>query len=198
MGTTSPKGLRYPEATTEARTLHTRIKELADDVNTVFTTQDTRLTGLESKTTTTQNNLNANGLVVGRYGHCAGVFTHSPNDGVIRTISQHIDYFYIPYTATRVMISMMSTAFAAVNAAGAWYPLVSLNTGGVNWQGMGEYATHNQTQPAIDLGFSAVAEFDVRSYRGNYGSVAVNAYCAPQSGGWITNGYLRWSATLIS
>lgn len=31
MGTTSKRGLRYPDATTLANTLHTRIKELADD-----------------------------------------------------------------------------------------------------------------------------------------------------------------------
>jgi len=197
MGVTS-KNLTYPEPTIPARIMPGAIQLLATDTNTVLTAHDTRFSGLDGKTNTTDSNLANRNQVIARYGHCAGVYTHLPNDGVLRTVSQHTDQFFVPATATRAIVSMMSTAFSTVNAAGAWYPLVTFTPGGnSNWEGLGEYAVHNQTQPAIDLGYYACAEFNVENHNNVWGSVAVNAYCAAQSGNWITCGPMRWSVTLI-
>ena len=199
MGTTSPKGLRYPEPTSEARTFPARIKDLADDANAVLVNHDDRFSGLDGKTNSTDALLSERNKVIGRYGHCAGVYTHLPNDGVLRTVSQHTDQFWVPATATRAIVSVMNTAFSNVNAAGAWYPLVAFAPGGVGpWQGFGQYVVHNQAQPAIDLGFSACAEFNVEAYNNVWSSIAVNGYCDPGSANWITCGYLRWSVTLLS
>lgn len=198
MGTTSPKGLRYPEPTALARTLHTQIKNLADDMNAALVAQDVRLLALDNKTDATNTVVNnQTGMVLARYGNAAGVFTHSPNDGGLRTINQHTDQFYIPTNAKVLVVSFENTAFATANAAGAWYPLVSLTTGGGNWIGLGEYVTHNQAQPGIDLGFNCVHQVDVRNNVGNFGSVALNHYADMGSASWITNGFLRWSATLL-
>lgn len=195
MGTTSPKNLRYPEPTTEARTLHTQVKNLADDANNVLINHDARFTNLDAKTDQTNSNLSSRNTVISRYGNCAGVFTHLPNDGVLRTVSQHTDQFYVPAAATRAHVSVMNTAFCNVNCAGAWYPLV--NFGNTGWQGFGEYVVHNQTEPGVDLGFQATAEFNVEAYDNVWSSIAVNGYCAPQSGNWITCGYMRWNVTLL-
>lgn len=197
MGATNPKGLRYPEPTTEARTLHTQIKNLADDANGVLVSHDSRFTALDTKTNVTDSELVNRNTVLGRYGHCAGVFTHLPNDGVLRTVSQHTDQFFVPATATRAIVSMSNTAYSNTNAAGAWYPLVSFTPGGTNWIGMAEFLVHNQVQPALDLGFRTTMEFNVESYDNVWGSVALNGYCDAPSGDWIIVGPLRWSVTLL-
>ena len=68
MGVTS-KGLRYPEATVLANTLHTRIKELADDVNAGLVTRDGRLDALDTKTNTTDSTLAQRGVLISRSGN---------------------------------------------------------------------------------------------------------------------------------
>lgn len=195
MGTTSPKNLRYPEPTTEARTLHTQIKNLADDGTTVLTAHDARFAGLDSKTNTTDSILSLRGNPVWKYSNCAGVFTHSPNDGVNRTISQHTDQFYVNPAANYIMVSLMQASFGAGagGTAGYWEPLV--NFGGTGWQfvGASPVRAHNNEQTALDLGFFAASIFDARSYRNMAGSVASNFVNDPTSAGWVTHGYLRWS-----
>lgn len=198
MGTTPNKGIRYPEPTNWAEEVYVRTQHVAEDTNAAFVTMDGRLDGLDAKTTVTQGTTNnLKGVALTRYGNCAGVYTHLPNDGVVRTVSQHTDQFYIPANASHAIVSIMNTGYSSANAAGAWYPLVSFNTGGTNWQNLGEHVVHNQSQPALDLGCSVVMDFNVRENRGNYGSVALQGYCAAASGTWITVGYMRWSVTLL-
>lgn len=193
MGSTT-KGLRYPEPTTEARTLHTRIKELADDMNTVLTAHDTRFTGLESKTTTTNDNLAPRGQTGYRYGQSAGVFTHSPNDGAWRTISQHLDQFYVHPNANYLQISMMQASYCgAGNAACYWDPLIKFGSGG--WENIrgAVVHVHNQGNAALDMGFHVSGIFNAQPYRGMSGSVATNCSVDAPSAGWLTHGNLFWS-----
>lgn len=202
-GTTTRKSLRFPLATEWADEVYYDTQQLAEDINGAFVGQDARLSGLDTKTNATNQSLNTLGLIAARYGNCAGVYTHSPNDGAVRTISQHTDQFYIPSAAKRALVCAMSsanisTANGGTNAMQVWYPIVSFTTGGGNWYGFGEYVSHNNGNHVLDLGFSAVAEFNVEAFRGNYGSVAVQAYNAAGSADWVLNGPMRWSVTLLT
>lgn len=196
MGITIPKSLRYPEATTEARTLHTRIKELADDVNGVLVDHDTRFSKLDTKTNTTNSNLSLRGNAAWPYGKSAGVYTHSPNDGINRTISEHPSQFYVHSSANYIQVSMMQSSYCGGvgGAAGVWEPLV--NFGGTGWQ----YLTgvtlrvHNQENNVLDMGFHVVGIFNAQPYRGMAGSVATNFNNDATSAGWVVHGNLLWNA----
>lgn len=196
MGITSPKGLRYPEPTTEARTLHTRIKELADDTNTVLIAHDARFTGLDTKTNTTNSSLALRGMPQWQYGKSAGVYTHSPNDYVNRTISQHTDQFYVHPSANYIQVSMKQSSYCgAGNAAGSWEALV--NFGGTGWQAVTGTGinVHNQGNAVLDLGFHVVGIFNAQPYRNMAGSVATNFALDAPSAGWATHGDLFWNVT---
>jgi hypothetical protein len=200
MGTTSPKGLRYPEPTVEARTLHTQIKNLADDVNGVLTTHDTRMNGLDTKTNTTNNNLVPRALPEYRYGNVAGVYTHSPNDGIIRTISQHTDQFYVHPSANtlQISVSQVSTANNPGGSAGVWQVLV--NFAGTGWTSVpgNDLRVHNHEQPMLDMGFHVVGTFNVQAYRGQLGSIATNFTNDATSGGWVSHGPMMWSVVSLT
>lgn len=195
MGSTSPKGLRYPEATTEARTLHTRIKELADDINGVLVAHDTRFNALDLKTNSTNGDLNVRGLPQWRYGNSAGVLTHSPNDYVNRTISIHENQFYVHPSANYIQVSMFQSTYCGGNggAAGFWEVLV--NFGGTGWQAVNgtNLRVHNNQNPGLDCGFHVVGMFNAQPYRNMTGSVATNFANDATSAGWFTHGYLFWS-----
>ena len=194
MGTTA-RGLRYPEPTTEARTLHTRIKELADDMNGVFTEHDTRLTGLESKTNAPNTALLTRGSTQYRYGRSAGVITHSPNDGVNRTISLHENQFFVHPDANyvQVSISQASHASGAGGSAGFWEPLVQFGTTGWQLVNGNRCYNHNNQNNALDMGFHVVGMFNAQSYRGMSGSIATNYVNDATSAGWTINGFCLWS-----
>lgn len=200
MGATTPKGLRYPEPSTEARVMPARIQDLANDINDVLTTHDARFTALDTKTNTTNTTLNSRGTVVSRYGNSAGVYTHSPNDGVIRTVNQHTDQFYIPANAKYAYVCIGNTAWCSLNAACHWQALVSFQTGGGAWQNVdnGDLVSHNQGNGALDMGFFVSGFFDVTANRNNYGSVAINNTNDTGSGGWVINGYMHWSVTCLA
>lgn len=200
MGTTSPKGLRYPEPTTLARTLHTRIKELADDINTSLIAHDVRFLGLDNKTNTTNNTLLNTGDVIARYGASAGVFTHSPNDGVNRTINQQINMFQVPSNARTAWVSFNCTGNALVSSAATWEPLVSFTTGGANWLHVHGNAiiTHNQGNGVLDMGYHVAGTFNVVNNRGQWGSVANNCANDATSGAWLSQGHLFWSVTFLA
>lgn len=72
MGTTS-KGLRYPEGTVLANTLHTRIKELADDANTQMTSRDSRMANIETP-------LAVRGVPLTRNASYTATISNVPND----------------------------------------------------------------------------------------------------------------------
>lgn len=200
MGTTSPKGLRYPEPTTEARTLHTRIKELADDANSVLVTHDARFTALDSKTNATNADLANRAYPQYRYGNSAGVFTFSPNDGVNRTISQHTDQFYVHPSANTIVVSLMQASFCSGvgGAACVWDPLV--NFGGTGWQQVSgnSHRVHNQENRQLDMGFHVVGTFNAQPYRGMLGSVATNCVNDATSAGWLYHGFLFWSVVSLT
>ena len=195
MGTTSPKGLRYPEPTAEARTLHTQVKNLADDVNGVLVAHDTRFAGLDTKTNTTNSNLALRGVSAYRYGSSAGIFTHSPNDGVNRTISQHTDQFYVSPSANYIQVSLSQASYC-ISGGGAqivWEPLVNFD--GTGWQLVSGAVqiSHNQLNNALDMGFHVVGIFNAQPYRGMLGSVATNCANDATSAGWVVHGNLFWS-----
>lgn len=191
MGITIPKGYRYPEPTDEARLIHTRIKDLADDLNVTLVDHDGRLTTAES-------GIASRGQVAGRYGSYKSYTSHSPNDGVNRTTHIDVNAFYIPTNSLVAHVSLSVAGQAVANAACTWDPLVSFTTGGVAYQGLGATVSHNQGQAALDVGFFSSSFFDVRSYRGNWGSLAVNCANDATSSAWIHQGYLHWAVTLIA
>lgn len=185
MGTTS-RGLRYPEGTVLANTLHTQIKNLADDINPILLEHDIR------------------GLPLTRYGGASPRLTQSPNDNVERTIHIVQNIAAIPSNAVTAHVSMSVGAQAAANAQCWWKPMFSGNNGST-WfflynvtAGNGYVNSHNQSQPAINLGFAVSGVFDVRSYRGGQLALAVNSYNDPGSGAWIDNAYLEWTITVMS
>jgi hypothetical protein len=199
MGITSPKSLRYPEATTEARTLHTRIKELADDATTVLTAHDARFSGLDTKTNATNSDLSLRGMPQWRYGQSAGVLTHSPNDYGNRTISIHENQFYVHPNANYLMVSMQQASYCgAGNAAGVWEVLIKFGSGGWLPVTSANHVVHNQGQAMLDLGFHVTGVFDARPYRNMAGSVATNFANDQPSAGWITHGYLFWSVVSLT
>lgn len=200
MGTTSPKNLRYPEPTTEARTLPAQIKNLADDVNSALTYQDTRLNNLDKKNSDTNAEIGVRSKSSARHGASAGLYTHSPNDGVNRTISQHTNMFYIPANARVAQVSMMQRSYGQSLYACAGYWEVLVNFAGTGWQHVNgsSLRVHNEGKYTLDLGFHIVGMFDVRSYRGTYGSVATNFNNDPTSGGYVVHSNLLWSVTSIS
>ena len=194
MGTTTPKGLRYPEPNTEARVMPARIQELATDINGVLTAYDTRFTGLESKTTTTNNNLAPRGQTGYRYGNSAGVYTYSPNDYVLRTISEHTNQFYVHPNANYIQISMHQSSYCgAGNAACQWEPLVKFGSGAWEYVVGNRIHCHNQGNATLDMGFHVVGIFNAQPYRGLAGSVATNCANDGPSAGWLTHGNLLWS-----
>lgn len=192
MGTTSPKGFRYPEPTTEARTLHTTIKDLADDVTDVFIEHDDRLDVMDTS-------LGGKGVPIGRVGYRAGTLTNSPNDWIERTIHQATYVILIPNNAVTAHVSMSASATCAGNAAVYWKPLVSINNTG-SWTQLSspDLLSHNQGQPALDIGFEVSGVVNVVAGRGNYIALAVNSYVDSGSAGWVYSGYLQYTVTLLS
>jgi hypothetical protein len=187
--------LRYPEPTSEARMLPYAIRDLADDTNSAFVVQDNRFTGLDTKTNATNNNLSLRGNPAWQYGRSAGVFTHSPNDGVNRTISQHTDMFYVHPSANYIQVSLMQASFGGGigGTALVWEPLV--NFGGTGWVHVtgNSHRTHNNSTRELDLGFHVVGIFNAQPYRNMAGSVATNCANDATSAGWAYHGFLLWS-----
>lgn len=195
MGTTNPKGLRYPEPTAEARTLHTQIKNLADDTNAVLVNYDSRFSALDTKTDATINSLAPRGRAEWHYGRSAGVLTHSPNDGVNRTISIHEDMFYVHPNANYIQVSLMQASFGPGigGTALVWEPLVKF--GGSGWLQVSgnNHRTHNEQVREQDIGFHLVGIFNAQAYRGMAGSVATNCANDATSAAWAYHGFLFWS-----
>lgn len=184
MGTTS-KGLRYPEGTVLANTLHTHIKNLADDVNPFMAAHDIR------------------GVPISRHGGASGRIQNTPNDNVARTVHQVQNFAVVPAGAVTAHVSMSVAAQCAANAQVWWRPMFSPvnGVGGVWWDlyiSGGYVNSHNQSQPVLNMGFGVSGIFDVRSYIGGSCGLAVNAYNDPGSGGWIDNGHLEWAVTFMS
>jgi hypothetical protein len=166
--------------------MHNHIKNLADDVNPFMIDHDAR------------------GLPIARYGAAAGRLTQSPNDNVERTTHSVYNIAVIPTNAVTAHVSMSVAAQAAANAQCWWKPMFSGNNGTM-WfflynvtAGNGYVNSHNQSQPAINLGFAVSGIFDVRPYRGGQLALAVNSFNDPGSGAWIDNAYMEWAITLMS
>lgn len=202
MGTTS-KGLRYPEGTVLGNTLHTRIKELADDADAALVSRDTRFDGLDTKTNATNADLALRGMPISRYGGSKATNTNLPNDGVVRTIWNVNGLAYVPSNARTVMVSMAAAAQCVANAQVWWKPMFSgINGVGGDWQTMFpsvDYAScHNQANTSLNMGFAVSSVFNVVPYRGELAALAVNAHNDAGSGAWIHCGYLHWSVLFMS
>ena len=202
MGTTS-KGLRYPEGTVLGNTLHTRIKELADDTNAQLVSRDARFDGLDTKTYATNADLALRGMPISRYGGSKVANTNLPNDSEVRTIWDVYNIVTIPSNARTVMVSMSAPAHCGTNAQVWWKPMFSgINGAGGDWQTMFpsvDYAScHNQTNTSLNMGFSVSSVFNVVSYRGQLAGLAVNGYNDTSSGAWVHAGYLQWSVLFMS
>lgn len=202
MGTTT-KGLRYPEANVLGNTLHTRIKELAEDTNTQLVSRDTRLDGLDTKTTATNNSLAAIGLPIARYGGVKAPNSNIPNDSVARTIWDVYSFAYVPGNATTAIVSLSANAVCDTNAQVWWKPMFSpINGAGGDWQSLFasvDYVNvHNNGNTFINMGYAVSSIHNVSSYRGQLAGLAVNAHNDTGSGAWIHAGYMQWSVLFMS
>jgi hypothetical protein len=198
MGTTT-KGLRYPEANVLGNTLHTRIKELADDMNAALVSRDTRFDGLDTKTNTTNTVLAARGLPISRHNGWVATSTNLPNNSSVYTTHLVSNPMIVPTGARVAVVSMQCNSRCETNAQMHWQPCVNFNAGWIGLWGNTAYASvHNQGQPALNMGFAVTAAFDVRDRVGQYTSLAVNAHNDTGSGAWIHIGYMSWSVTFES
>lgn len=198
MGTTS-KGLRYPEATVLGNTLHTRIKELADDMNTQLVSRDTRFDGLDSKTNTTNATLATRGLPISRHSGYRAADTNLPNNSTAYTTHFATNLVTVPANSRTAVVSMHMPAHCVANAQCHWNPLVSFGASGwMSMFGSGYVTVHNQGQPAINMGFAVSSVFDVRSRIGTNFGIAMDAHNDASSGAWIHLGYIKWSLTFQS
>lgn len=192
MGTTS-KGLRYPEPSVLGNTLHTRIKELAEDANGVLVTDTARIAALE-------NTVNIRGLPITRHGSHLPTSTNLPNNDAWQTTHLVQNIVVIPATAVTVHVSMKVSAHCVVNAQAHWDPQISLNNGSVSWLKLApsNLTSHNQAQPALNMGFAVSGIFDVQAARGQTIALALNGKNDVGSGAWVHVGYLQWSVTTMS
>lgn len=195
MGVTS-KGLRYPEGVVIGNTIHTKIKELAEDVDGALGTRDTRLDGLDSKTNTTNSTLALRGLPISRHGGYTPRITNLANNDANYTTHQVNNFAVVPANARTVVVSMDVNSQCNANAQNHWSPLINFGLGW-NWMwGSVEYAAvHNNNNTFLNMGFSITSVYDVRSYIGANVSLAVNGRNDIGSGAWVDVGYLKWSAT---
>lgn len=195
MGVTS-KGLRYPEGVVIANTIHTKIKELAEDVDAGLGTRDTRLNGLDSKTDSTNSVISSRGLPISRHGGYVPRSTNLPNNDAAYTTHSVNNFAVVPANARTIVVSMNVNCQANANAQNHWSPLINY-TGAWQWMwGSVEYvAVHNNNNTFLNMGFAITSVFDVRSYIGSYVSLAVNGRNDVGSGAWVDVGYLNWSAT---
>jgi hypothetical protein len=202
MGTTT-KGLRYPESNVLGNTLHTRIKELADDTNRELVSRDTRLDGLDTKTNNTNADLALRGMPIARYGGTTPAASNMPNDSAVRTIWSAYGIAYVPANARTVMVSISCFTQNAYNAQNWFKPMFSgINGAGGDWMSLFpsvDYANvHNNGQVFLNMGFSASSVFNMVPYRGQLCAIAVNAHNDSGSGGWSAAGYMQWSVLFMS
>lgn len=202
MGVTS-KGLRFPEATVLGNTLHTRIKELADDANSLLVAQDNRFNALDTKTNNTNSDLALRGLPIARYGGSKAANTNLPNDDIARTIWDVYGLAYVPSNARTVQVSINCNTQCATNAQSWYKPMFSpINGAGGDWHSFFsnvDYANHhNNTNLYLNMGFAVSSIFNVTNYRGQLAGIAVNAYNDTGSGAWLHCGYMQWSVLFMS
>lgn len=202
MGITS-KGLRYPESTVLANTLHTRIKELADDANTQLVSRDTRFDGLDTKTNATNADLALRGMPIARYGGSKAPNSNIPNDSAERTIWDVYGLATVPSNARTVQVSISCATQCVTNAQNWFKPMFSgINGVGGDWMfllgGSGLYPHHNNTNTGLNMGFAVSSVFNVMSYRGQLAAIAVNATNDSGSGAWVAAGYMQWSVLFMS
>lgn len=181
MGTTS-LGLRYPEATGLANQLHTRIKELADDTNAYLVSHDVR------------------GVPISRIGGTIAKLTDVPDNDGIYNIQVANNLATIPATAVSALLQMQIAGRCEGNAQCHWYPQYSLNAGGSwnNFGHMGFYTSHNNNNPAVDMGVSAGITVDVRSSRGQGLGLAMSCRNDSGSVAWVHAAFLHWTITFLS
>ena len=200
MGTTS-KGLRYPEATVLGNTLHTRIKELADDMNTQLVSRDTRFDGLDTKTNATNADLALRGMPIARYGGSKAANSNIPNDSVARTIWDVYSLTTVPSNARTAQVCISCATHCATNAQNWFQPMFSGNNGGA-WMylmgGSGYYPHHTNANVYLNMGFAVSSVFDMVPYRGQTAAIAVNAHNDSGSGAWVHAGYMQWSVLFMS
>jgi hypothetical protein len=200
MGTTS-KGLRYPEATVLGNTLHTRIKELADDMNSQLVSRDTRFDGLDTKTNATNADLALRGMPISRYGGTKTPNTNIPNDSVPRTIWDVYSLATVPSNARTVQVSISCFTHCVANAQNWFLPMFSGNNGST-WESLfgnlQYYACHNNANTSLNMGFSVSSIFNMVPYRNQTAAIAVNAHNDSGSGAWVHAGYMQWSVLFMS
>lgn len=201
MGTTS-KGLRYPEANVLGNTLHTRIKELADDTNAALVSRDTRFDGLDTKTDNTNADLALRGMPIARYGGTKAATSNIPNDAVARTIWDVYSLATVPSNARTAQVSISCSTQCMTNAQNWFLPMFSTNNGATSWMylfGDSAYkAHHNIANTYLNMGFAVSTTFDVVAGRGGVCAIAVNATNDAASGAWVHAGYMQWSVLFMS
>jgi hypothetical protein len=202
MGTTS-KGLRYPEGTVLGNTLHTRIKELADDTNAALVSRDARLDGLDTKTNATNADLALRGMPISRYGGTINPASNIPNDSGVRTIWSLYSFAYVPANCRTVQVSLSANAQCVTNAQVHWKPMFSgINGAGGDWQMMFpsvDYVNvHNGGNTVLNMGFAVSSIFNMIPYRNQLAGIAVNAHNDTGSGAWIHAGYMQYSVLFMS
>lgn len=200
MGTTT-KGLRYPEGTVLRNTLHTQIKNLADDMNAALVSRDARFDGLDTKTSATNADLAIRGLPISRYGGSIAAATSMPNDSANRIIYRNASLGTVPAAARTAQVSMSTTANCVANAQCWWAPQFT-SDGAVTWKTMFPSVSfvnfHNNGTAALNMGFAVSSVFNVVADRGKTYGLSVDGYNDAGSSGWVACGYMQWSILFMS
>ena len=201
MGTTT-KGLRYPEANVLGNTLHTRVKELADDTNAAFVSRDTRFDNLDTKTNATNADLALRGMPIARLGGTKAPNSNMPNDSAERTIWDVYSLTTVPSNARTVMVSINCNTHCVTNAQNWFKPMFSgINGVGGDWVNLFGGTTvnvHNNGNTSLNMGFSVSSVINMVPYRGQLCAIAVNAFNDTGSGAWVHAGYMQWSVLFMS
>lgn len=126
---TANRGLRYPEGTAIGNTMHTRIKELAEDVDSQFQAVKVEVIGRQFH----------------QQAHAGGQFTNSGSDFAFgqQTIS-------IPTGTEIIEIHAGNHGSSSANAAAYFYLQVMNNAG--TWISIATSRVHNNAVPATGLG----------------------------------------------
>ena len=181
MGVTS-NGLRYPEPTGLANQLHIFIQRLAEDVDSRVLNHDPR------------------GIPISRHAGVAATLTNLPDNDALYNTFVNGSIVTIPSTAVTALLVQQHPARCEGNAQCHWYPQYTLN-GGAVWNDFGTagfYTSHNQNNPAIDMGLMCSIEVDVRANRGQALGLAMTGRNDGGSVAWIHVGFLHWSITFLS
>lgn len=134
------------------------------------------------------------------FGSFQATATNLPNNAGLYTTHHFSGGFAVPGNATYAHVNFAVAAHNTANAATTWYPTMrKANSGGgtVADLSLGPLTSHNQGNPALNLGFVASGFLDVRDIPGGTVQPYVNAVNDAGSGAWTHVGYLQVVVTFF-